>query len=65
MKELFEYAREMREKHVYDFTEIVDGFYKRLLPEDGKDSLAKRAMTLMKNYVETDPRQQFRIEQFE
>lgn len=64
-KALFEYAGEMRAKNVYDFTEIVSGFYRRLASEhgSGRNSTAKRVMGLMKHYVDTDPRYQMRIDE--
>ncbi len=65
-KALFEYADEMRAKNEHDFTEIVSGFYKRLASErnnSDRNSTAKRIMALMKNYVDTDPRYQMRIDE--
>ena len=65
-KALFEYAGEMRVRNVYDFTELVNGFYKRLASErdnSDRNSITKRVMVLMKNYVDTDPRYQMRIDE--
>ncbi len=56
----------MRVKNVYDFTEIVSGFYRRLASEhndSGRNSTTKRVMGLMKHYVDTDPRYQMRIDE--
>ena len=66
-KALFEYADEMRDRNVYDITDVFDGFYKKLssdYDDSGKNSLTKRVLNLMKHYVETDPRIQLRMDQF-
>ena len=65
-KALFDYADEIRGRNVYDFTEIVGGFYKRLASErdnPDRNPITKRIMALMKNYVDTDPRYQMRIDE--
>ncbi len=64
---LFTYAREKRDQNVNDFTEIVSGFYRQMLREyDGgvsRSSLVKRFLGVMKDYIDTDPRYQMRIDE--
>lgn len=58
---------DMRQRNVYDFTEIVGGFYAKLASEyenDSKNSLTKRVLNLVRRYVETDPRHQSRMDQY-
>ncbi|MCP8309024.1 MAG: hypothetical protein H3Z54_10085 [archaeon] len=68
LKQLFEYAGRERNRGVYDFTEIMRGFYKKLSSEydsnSTRNTLTKRLLKMMKDYVDTDPRTQLRIDQF-
>lgn len=69
-KSLFQYARERRDEGVYDFTEILSGFYRDVLSPNyssdnsSRSNLAKRFMNLIKEYVATDPRYQSRLDEF-
>jgi len=65
LKELFEYARRRREEGVYDFTQIMDEYSKYVLPElvrNSRNTLAKRFIVIIREYVATDPRQQTRLD---
>ena len=68
LKRLFEYAKVKRAENVYDFTAIMDGFYKLLSKENyednGRNTLTNRFLKIAKEYVQTDPRHQLRIDQF-
>ncbi|MGQ9719445.1 MAG: hypothetical protein ACUVWK_06395 [Nitrososphaerales archaeon] len=65
-----DYAKIKRDEGVYDFTEILSGFYKQLLNHGYADdanttnTFTKRFMKLVKAYVETDPRHQSRMDGF-
>ena len=67
-KKLFEYADQKRDDGLYDFTEIVIGFYRELnVQYDGdsvRNNLTRRVLKMMKDYAETDPRYQSRIDEF-
>ncbi len=64
MKQLFEYASGERDRGVYDFTEIISGFCRKLDLEYNptRNSFTNRLLKMMKDYVETDPRAQLRAE---
>ena len=70
VKTLFAYAKEKRNKGVCDFTEILAQFHTDVLRpleegyRDSRDSHAKRFLGLVKEYIQTDPRCQSRIENF-
>ena len=70
LREFFDYADELRYKGVFDVTEIADGFYRNelrvYLEENGnKGSLfLKKFMKIAKQFVETDPRYQSRLDEF-
>ncbi|MEM3538448.1 MAG: hypothetical protein QW193_04380 [Nitrososphaerales archaeon] len=69
-KSLLNYAKVKRDEGVYDFTEILAGFYKRLLNHgydneaNSKNAFTKRFMKLVKEYVETDPRYQSKMDSY-
>lgn len=66
MKQLFEYAVGARDRGMYDFTEIIGGFYRKLDSEysSTRNSFTNRLLKIMKDYIETDPRAQLRLDQF-
>ena len=67
LKQWFEYARRERERGVYDFTQIVHGFYRKLSLEyddSTRNTLTRRLIRMMKEYIETDPRYQSRMDEF-
>lgn len=67
LKSLFQYARKRRDEGVSDFTDILNGFYhERLLDSmnDGRNAITKRFCSLVKEYVETDPRYQKKMDEF-
>ena len=68
MKQLFEYAVRERDRGVYDFTEIISGFYRKLDLEYNdiptRNSFTNRLLRIMKEYVETDPRYQGKIDNY-
>jgi hypothetical protein len=70
VKTLFAYAHEKREEGVCDFTEVLVQFHADVLRpleeeyRDGRDSHGKRFVGLVKQYIQTDPRRQSRIESF-
>jgi len=65
-----DYARIKRDEGVYDFTEVLAGFYKQLLDSSytdeatSKNTFTKRFIKLVKEYVETDPRYQGRMDSY-
>jgi len=69
-KSLLNYAKVKRDEGVYDFTEILAGFYKQLLAigyaenTTNRNNVTKRFMKLVKEYVETDPRYQSKMDEF-
>lgn len=66
MKQLFEYAVLERDRGVYDFTEVISGFYKKINTQYNpmKNTFTSRLLKMVKDYVETDPRAQLRMDQF-
>ena len=67
LREFFDFADELRYKGIYDITEILTGFYNELNPKydgESRNNLTKRVLKMMKDYVETDPRYQSRIDEF-
>ena len=68
MKQLFEYAVRERDRGVYDFTEIISGFYRKLDLEYNdiptRNSFTNRLLRIMKEYVEIDPRFQGRMDNY-
>ena len=68
MKQLFEYAVRERDRGVYDFTQVIDGFYRKTDTGNNgnsmRNSFTNRLLKMMKDYVETDPRAQLRMDQF-
>ena len=67
---MLDYAKVKRDEGVYNLTEILAGFYKQLLDSGYKDdatnrnTFTKRFMKLVKEYVETDPRYQSRMDNY-
>ena len=68
LKQLFEYATVERDKGIRDFTEIISGFYARVnfAHDDNSqgNSFTKRFTKMMKEYVETDPKYQSRLDEY-
>lgn len=70
LKSLLNYARVKRDEGVYDFTEILAGFYKQLLDTgyaDGtisRNNFTKRFIKMVKEYVEIDTRHQSRMDKY-
>jgi len=63
IKEMFEYARESRASGAGDFGEIMAGFRKKLMDEDGGEgTFSKKFLRLIKEFQATDPRYQRRLE---
>ena len=71
MKTLFVYAQGKREEGMRDFTEILAHFYEDVLRTNEaenqirKESNFRRFAALVKDYIETDPKKQSRIDNFE
>jgi len=70
LREFFDHADELRCKGIYDVTEITEGFCIRelrgYLEQDGSKAsvFLKRFMKLARQFVETDPRYQRRMDEF-
>ncbi len=68
LRALFDYARRRREEGVYDFTQIMHEYSKYALPEflsdTTRNNLAKRINNLIREYVDTDPRYQCKLDSF-
>lgn len=65
IKRLFEYASIQRQRDVYDFTKIAKEFYATLMNEEdnsSRDTFTRRFTRRLKDYVDTDPRYQSRLD---
>ncbi len=64
---MFEYARRRRDEGVYDFTQIMHEYSKYVLPEflsNSRNNLAKRVNGIIREYVDTDPRYQSKLDAY-
>ncbi len=69
MKGLLQYASRKRDNAIYDVTEILRCYYDDVLKIEGlvdgrNGNLAKKVSSLVKEFLETDPRYQSRMDQY-
>ena len=70
VRTLLSYARERREEGIHDFTEILSCFYRDVLTTRDSDDVSsrglyhKRFIKQMKEFIETDPRYQSKMDEF-
>ena len=65
LKSLFEYASSKREEGIFGMTEILGRYYHDvLMVENNPSGIAKRLASLVKDFIEKDPRYQSWIDQY-